>query len=65
MRFAKSLKGVDGIYSQYVIYKTLKKFINLIEKEGVDGNNIEAEVYANELWVFDSTEKTTLGTIDL
>eukprot|EP01114_Cavostelium_apophysatum_P015378 TRINITY_DN4169_c0_g1_i1.p1 TRINITY_DN4169_c0_g1~~TRINITY_DN4169_c0_g1_i1.p1 ORF type:complete len:790 (-),score=213.02 TRINITY_DN4169_c0_g1_i1:26-2395(-) len=74
MKFAQSLRNVQGAYSQYVVYKTLKKFIKQIEvsreeqkanqKEEFGGsfslNEGDGDVYATQLWWFDSTDKATV-----
>jgi len=63
MRFAQQLKNVQGIYSQYVVYKTLKQLINIIEeqqkeeskKEKKTSTVLNREVFAKELWTFESS----------
>lgn len=69
MKFAQKLRSTTGIYSQYVCYKTLKKLIKQIEtnvaapdttekKKKKDPSEIE--VYASQLWWFDSTDKASV-----
>lgn len=58
MKFAHRLRGVQGVYSQFVIYKTLKQLINKIEEaKGHAESQIDEGIYASQLWYFDSTDK--------
>ncbi len=65
MKFAHRLKHVQGIYSQYVVYKTLKQLINKIEEQQktLDNNNNNRteetterkELFARDLWNYESS----------
>ena len=63
MKFAQKLKAVQGVYSQYVCYRTLKKFINDIEKQEHTGGYQKAEIHPSQLWSFDSTTKTSIASL--
>jgi len=65
MKFAHSLRAVQGVYSQFVIYKTLKQLINKIEEaKGFAESRIDEGIYASQLWYFDSTDKVKIRTPD-
>jgi len=64
MKFGKQLYAQQAIplfRGQFVAYRTLKNLINDIVK--VEKNTLDPEVYATQLWWFDATQKTSLGSI--
>eukprot|EP00026_Physarum_polycephalum_P000999 Phypoly_transcript_01000.p1 GENE.Phypoly_transcript_01000~~Phypoly_transcript_01000.p1 ORF type:complete len:797 (+),score=119.30 Phypoly_transcript_01000:240-2630(+) len=64
MKFGKQLYAQQAIplfRGQFVAYRTLKNLINDIVK--VEQNTLDPEVYATQLWWFDATQKTSLGSI--
>eukprot|EP01111_Echinosteliopsis_oligospora_P008417 TRINITY_DN2406_c0_g1_i1.p1 TRINITY_DN2406_c0_g1~~TRINITY_DN2406_c0_g1_i1.p1 ORF type:complete len:771 (-),score=201.87 TRINITY_DN2406_c0_g1_i1:24-2336(-) len=64
MKFGKKLLTQHDIplfRGQFVAYRTLKYLINDIVT--VEASALNTEVYASQLWWFDSTQKTSLGSI--